>query len=271
VDDQTSGYINLIKKESKMTDDFTPSDGQVASGAVVAQTQEMTPELQANLKFAEVVQDPKVSQLVKACSLWKQVLETVPTCEDEQTYQYALDLMGTLKEAIKMKEALRKEKVAFPTHYTRLVNDMFRPLGDGLMKVKDHLSKITSAYYNKKAAEAEAERKKQQEEYEAKLAEGKVDDAPVEDGLVEVGMPDGPAAPPTTVQTSSGAKVQMREELVVEIDDELKLLKAIVSNAKGNQLYTTDLVEFKMSKIRELCTGRRKIPGVTWAREKRAR
>lgn len=243
--------------------------------AKIEQPAPQPPEVQAQIQLAGVTADPQFSTLLKASAMWLQVLTTVPRINNDQDYQNALELFTKVKRAIDAKENFRHSVVDVPTKFVRLVNDMLRPLGDNFEKVKGHLSRIISDWDAIKRREAEEAQRKADEAHAAQQeqpaapesADAEIPGPPAE-GKVQIDPPEV-AAPPTTVKTESG-QVQMREFVEIEITDKIALLKAIVSKAERNEIYTTELVSFNEPGLKKLCEGRRKIPGVKWERKKKA-
>ena len=252
----------IFKGRKIMTEQFLPTANE--SGALPAP---VDPTIAAQLKLAKVTQRPEVLSIIQASALWQQAAKDVKQIETEQDYQTALKLFTDAKAAFKYAEDLRHGIVDVPTKFSKLVNDMFRPLKTTLKGVIDHFSSLTSAYFAMKEREA-AEQAKEAE---------KVEEGPVEvvdgDGVGKVEMEAPVAAPPaTTVRTGSG-QVQMRTYLEAEVDDPLALLKAIVSKGEKNEIYTVDMVEFKLPVIKAMIEEnpkRRKHPGIKWEKVKRA-
>ena len=75
-------------------------------------------------------------------------------------------------------------------------------------------------------------------------------------------------APSNILESDSGNKVHTRTELKVEVTDKLKLLKSIISTAKGNGDLGIDLIDIRQADLKRVVKERggmkgRKIPGVT--------
>jgi uncharacterized membrane-anchored protein YhcB (DUF1043 family) len=258
--------------------DFIPKTPEVMHAEVPelipTSTPAPNPEMQATIKLAEVTADSRVLQLIKVNALWQQVLTTVKKIKTPEEYNNAVELFDKVKKALKAKEEIRHEYVDFPTKFAALVNTMFRPMGEGFEKVKAHLSKVISDYDRREREKVEAERKAAEEAQKKQEAAESPTEEVVESSsgvgiLVQMDIPMPPEVP-TVHKTPTGARVQMRETLECELTDPIKLLKAIVSVAERNKVYSLDLIEFKMPAIRKLCEGKRKIPGVKWERVRKA-
>jgi len=252
-------------------EEFAPKMGQVTvyQAEVEKPTSQLSPEIRATIKQAEVAGDPRFLNLIKAAALWQQTTKTVTMLTTEQEYVNGIEIFAKLKAALGEVESLRHEVVDFPTKFVDLVNAMFRPLRTNLENVKLHWSGLISAYDAKKRREVEEATKKAQEE--AKSAPQQQQELPLGDGMarVEIGI-QMPAQVPTTQVTQSGAKVTMRDSLEMIIGEPEDLLKAILSKTERNSVFTLDLISFNEPAIRKLCSGKRKIPGVKWEIVKKA-
>jgi hypothetical protein len=258
-----------------MNDQFIPANRNVPQTPEVLPPQPaqppMDPSTKATYKLAEMMADQTILNHMKASALWQQAILVVKEIENDGAYENAINTFTKVKAAIKSWEDLRHTYVDYPTKFVQMANDTFRPVRLSFEKAKDHLSKLLSDYDLKKRIAAAEEQKRIDAEAAKNASPAPPEEKQIEGGTSEVQMGAPVVAPPLTViKTEEGGKVQMREVLVVDVVDLPKLLKAITSTSKRNEVYTTDLVEVKMPALRKLCTGKRKVPGVEWKIENKA-
>lgn len=250
-----------------MNDNFVPQTVEVVQE--VAKPVEMTDDMKASIKLAEVTSNQEVLNIIRLSAMWAQAIKSDARIPNDEAYANAINLFTKVKATAKDWESLLQSYIGFPNKFVKMCRDVFRPVATSLEERKKIISAAISAYDNAKQKLIEEEKARQEAEAAKSI--------PVQNGESAgemVPVPQGPVkvseAAPTMRTTANGGKVQMREFLDCEVVDAMELLKAIISKSPRNAAYTEELVNFNMAKIRELCTGKRKIPGVEWKRERRA-
>jgi hypothetical protein len=237
------------------------------TGNQVTKMKNEDPKFRATMKLAEVTADQRVLTLLSAGALWKQTIQTVKSIENEEAYTNAIDTFTKIKAAIKEATKVKGEYIDFPNEFVKMARAMFRPLENNLADAKAHIGGLISKWDAKKREEAEKARIEAEER--EKQPETEIPIAGDDNGKIEPPM-SVPTSVPTVQKTETGGKVQMRESLDVEVVDPMKLLKVIISTAKGNEIYTADLIEVRVPKLKELIKANpklRKIPGVKFEKK----
>ena len=160
---------------------------------------------------------------------------------DEESMHLGINLRAKTKKSFANVELYRQDSVALPNAQSKFVNDMTRGIKDGF----DKIGKTLGGEIQKQKKELEDKAKKEAaEKVNVELLD--------ENGGVEIVVTGeiSVVAPPNVVQTGQGAKVHTRAVPKCEVTDKLAMLKAIVSTAKGNAMWTLDMIELSDAKIK---------------------
>jgi predicted phage tail protein len=148
--------------------------------------------------------------------------------ESVEAEKQAVALVGQVRDVKKDLEDLRKGIVTFPNKFVKTVNGMFKDLKDSCERYEKRVLDKIQPFRRKLEAEV---RKAQQEAAKAAAEATQVAESLDED------VPSLPLAPevpktPSNVTKAGGHAVHEREEVVVNVLDAVKLIKAAIDNRK---------------------------------------
>lgn len=153
----------------------------------------------------------------------ERIADAISVDSDEEE-QMAIDSLADIKRFMKEVEEARKSQVDPFNKLVKRVNDIFRPVGDGLTNSESVIKeKIKQWRIKKEAVRRELERKRQ-EEYAQKIAEEQAK-AKLEKREANIVVP-----PPTVIQTTTKGTTSTaptRKIWKAEITDPKLLIKAI--------------------------------------------
>lgn len=132
----------------------------------------------------------------------------------------AIDSLADIKRFMKQVEEARKNQVDPFNKLVKRVNDIFRPIGDGLTNSESVIKDKVKQWRIKKEQIRQAEEEKRQREYQAKIAEEQAR-AKKEKREAEIIVP-----PPAIIQTQtkgSASTASSRKVWKYEIVDESKI------------------------------------------------
>jgi hypothetical protein len=175
----------------------------------------------------------------------ERIADAISIDSDEEE-QMGIDSLADVKRFMKQVEDARKGQVDPFNKLVKRVNDMFRPIGDGLEKSESAIKDKVKQWRIKKEQIRQAEERKRQAEYAAKIAEEQAK-AKLEKREAEIVIP-----PPAIIQTQtkgSTSTASSRKVWKYEIVDESKI---------PDEYFVLD-----ESKIKNMIrAGTREIPGV---------
>ena len=134
--------------------------------------------------------------------------------------QMAIDSLADIKRFMKQVEEARKGQVDPFNKLVKRVNDIFRPIGDGLTKSESIIKDKVKQWRIKKEEIKQVEERKRQAEYAAKIAEEQAK-TKLEKREAEIVLP-----PPSIIQTQtrgSSSTASNRKVWKYEILDETKI------------------------------------------------
>jgi len=213
---------------------------------VVKQTPESLAKLRAGL---DVQGNPNFALLLTSVANAQKVVATLRVENAEQYRQTSRVklLVLQLKEDI---EDWEKLLLGASKLYTDTVKGMLKPMKMAVKTITAQVDKPLLNWIDHVRTVTEASEKAEKEM-----------------GVVEVGAgvpaPTG-EAPLPTAPAVEGVTIFKAEEMTVNVVDPMALLKAIVSKDNRNAIYTHELVEFKVAKLKAFARekGARIIPGV---------
>lgn len=216
--------------------------------------------LEVTQKLAvEVMAKPNyITLITKTAELFGRASQCVVTTDEEEVT--ASDLMVEIRAVEKDVEALRKDAVRMPNMYVKSINDTFR-------SVKDNLGKAVNLAAGPIQKYREDKRQKAEEEYQEKLKAAQEADQLVGGGgngaveSLKIPEPEPPVV--ENVTKSEKGSVYEKEIVEVEVTDFEKLVKAVVSKAKGNAHVTMGCLKANLDELKRIVTTeKKKIPGV---------
>ena len=140
--------------------------------------------------------------------------------DSDEEEQMGIDSLADIKRFQKQVEEARKNQVDPFNKLVKRVNDIFRPIGDGLVKSEAVIKDKVKNWRVKKEQIRQAEERKRQAEYAAKIAEEQAK-AKLEKREVEIVIP-----PPAIIQTitrGTSSTASSRKVWKFEILDESKI------------------------------------------------
>jgi hypothetical protein len=143
-------------------------------------------------------------------------------CDEEE--QAAIDSLAEIKRFMKEVEDARKSQVDPFNKLVKRVNDIFRPIGDGLTNSESVIKNKIKVWRTKKEEIRLAEERKRQAEYQKQIAEEQAK-AKKEKREAEIVLP-----PPAVIQTvtkGTTSTAPTRKTWKAEIVDAKLLIKAI--------------------------------------------
>jgi hypothetical protein len=153
----------------------------------------------------------------------ERIAEAITVDSDEEE-QMGINSLADIKRFMKQVEEARKGQVDPFNKLVKRVNDIFRPINDGLEKSELVIKDKIKTWRIKKEQIRKAEEDKRQREYQAKIAEEQAK-AKKEKREAEIILP-----PPTIIQTQtkgSSATASDRKTWKAEITDLKLFIKAI--------------------------------------------
>lgn len=270
-EDKVSERINnkpSKKEETKtMNDQFVPNNAgnpPVPNVTAPPVMPEMSMEVKANLELAKATQDGRLLKILQQATMLKQ-LQQFKKIMDKTQYDQAIDAFKLSGELVNELEKIRHEYVDFPTLVTKLINQFFKTIRDGLQASKEHLGRIIDTKKQEDEAAAARIQKEQQEKIEA--------GEPVvveKDGVEVVQLtPDfvTTEAPGNVITSTRGAQVQTRKDLGIELEDLTEFLKVCVSKNQRNKWlsdHVEEVIEVKLTPLKKLIKENKKksVPGL---------
>lgn len=144
--------------------------------------------------------------------------------DSDEEEQMAIDSLGDIKRFMKQVEEARKNQVDPFNKLVKRVNDIFRPIGDGLEKSELVIKNKVKVWRTKKEEIRQAEERKRQQEYQAKIAAEQAQ-AKKEKREAEIILP-----PPAVIQTvtkGTTSTAPTRKTWKAEVVDPMLLVKGI--------------------------------------------
>lgn len=175
----------------------------------------------------------------------ERIAEAIEVSDDSQE-QMAIDSLSDIKKFQKQVEEARKSEVDPFNKLVKRVNDIFRPIGEGLSKSEEIIKNKIKDWRILKEKIRQAEEKKRMEEYQKKVAEEQAK-AKKEEREAEIIAP-----PPTVIPTTTPGIVgsaSNRKVWKFEVIDEAKIPK---------QYFTLDETKIRTA----VRSGVREIEGV---------
>ena len=177
-------------------------------------------ELQVAQEMAKISTRSDFLEMIQRLSGYEVQVANVKV-ETDADEQMAVEALVAVKSLGKDFEGLRKGLVNFPNKLVKTINNTFRGLKDTVGKVEGKLTREIQGHRRKR--EEEEERLRKVAEEAAARQEIPVSNA-------ETGVPDPPIVPKPSVTKSESGSFHEREETVVEVVDEVKLMKACLDN-----------------------------------------
>jgi len=229
------------------------------------------PDQQAQLALAqEVMGKTDFNGLMQRTSEYETFVRTMSRVETKAQFDTCSTMFAAVKSDYQVAEEMRKQAVAFPDKFVRMVNKLFKEtIKDPLELLKKKLGRERDEYIHR--AEEEAEKVRQEIEEAARVTSEGMEG--VMAGVVSLEA--GPVLEMPAVDTVSRTEigtVYQRESTTVEVKDMMALLKCIVSRDKRWAWVTEELIEVKIGPLKAAlaANGWKKLPGVEVIREKRS-
>ncbi len=205
-------------------------------------------EVMANSNFLELV--------TRAANFTKQANElVVDSIESEGT---AADLDGSIRATLAAMDAFRLESTSAARMYTSAVNGAFKPISGNMEKAR----KVIGEKVQKERREREQREKERIAAEQKEIRDGQVlntESGAVNNVEVLQNVPE--VVVENKVEGQAASFHEMSKEVVL-VEDKMKLIKSVISTAKGKEHITMKLLDVNMAELEKLMLeDGKKVPG----------
>lgn len=189
-------------------------------------------------EMARIAGEKDFGELLQEITQYEVQTANIVVQSDEQE-KMAVESLGAVRTTKKQVEALRKAYTLFPLRLKQTIDGMFKQLGGQCDRVEKRLLEPIQGYRRERERQYQEQLAREQERISAMQA----DDGEV---VPEV------TPPPSNTTKANGTTFFEKEVLQFEIEDEMKLVRAAISDAKANEKVPSGIVRIDEAALRKL-------------------